>query len=1184
MTKIKTCCRLCDIGSLLSSGPANGRDKKTLAARYIDYTQLCSNTRSPSVRQRQANIDYSTAVDCSSVITNGSTACESLHRPLLSIHFPNLSSRVKLWATAFNNKLFPMLNGLSGFYAIDGAFNKEKVYLKGVQFREVEPQKLVERMAQTLSKKLSKKMDALWNLVDVAEKLAKNYTYNAQLKKGQVHYYNSKTMKSAENDPPTLVDSVHFKQPINFNFSSVHIPVEIYDGDTEILNGLQWTAALDEQFRKNFEEDNEMLWQFFGSQSGFMRTYPASVWNTHNDVDLFDVRRQSWYTQGSSSPKDMMILIDTSGSTHGQALQLMKNAVKSILDTLGENDFVNIVEFNQEADFVSDCFNHTAFVQANYRNKKQLEKDVEELKAQGQADYQVGLRFAFQKFKEFSQNRSDGEISVGANCNKVIILLTDGGTDNAEDVFEQYNWPNKTVRVFTYAVGPTATPVAAIRWMACANRGYFSQIPAMGAIRARVQDYLVVMGRPLALAHAENTQWTSGHKSVLSAGPAEYIPVLSRPQVLKNAKAFEWGNIYKDHLGLGMMTTVTLPVYNRTQGSSNQTILGVMGIDVPTTELGKHTPYVQIGPLGYSFAINPNGYAVFHPNLKRTGRYMKDPPNIDLMELELEKLEDEDDEKLGVLELRNKMIEGYNVTMEIKDSLFLSANKKYVALHKAIFAFTNITNTTFRLGLSLPDFQRRYPYFPANTSLPVIDLGPIIDETASLHIAPWEYFGTLEEQRGLTLNDSLASLVAVLKSGKIQAKELSSEQLQMLHLLALCVKASSTVKTYGSLLRRNSRDLLGFPLDEVPIHFMAFNGGLTIVYPAEKSYFMENDFDVNNSTYYQRTMYANQYVIMPVVNESSPLILAARSIVVQDYNHRIGVTGVMMTAEAFRNFTLSAMQNATLMDNSVRSMWTCEDVDEVVCYVVDDGGFLVTSNKDNVTAKAGTFLGQVDPQLWKFLRSEKVYGQAEQFDFQAQCKVQKDTNSAGHMSYLVPSVSLLYETLSVSWWTCRVTCWWFGGSGVYGQEDAGGSADDDGDAKEEDCVLATRQFYLLKGQASISKDLPCDTGTRKIITQTTTQTNLMVIVAEHPCATAVVDDMPVSSEPRRISKEEERKKVCQLSRHPRKRVQSYGCYDYNPDEDDSKCDASALPNSKLLTALTTCLTLTFVCLLSGGHR
>lgn len=42
-----------------------------------------------------------------------------------------------------------------------------------------------------------------------------------------------------------------------------------------------------------------------------------------------------------------------SGSVVGQSLQLMKVAVKSILDTLGENDFVQIVQVRTFSYF--DC-------------------------------------------------------------------------------------------------------------------------------------------------------------------------------------------------------------------------------------------------------------------------------------------------------------------------------------------------------------------------------------------------------------------------------------------------------------------------------------------------------------------------------------------------------------------------------------------------------------------------------------------------------------------------------------------------------------------------------------------------------------------------------------------------------------------------------------------------------------
>lgn len=45
--------------------------------------------------------------------------------------------------------------------------------------------------------------------------------------------------------------------------------------DIDILNGLQWSAKLDTVFATNYKRNDNLLWQYFGSQSGFMRTYPG---------------------------------------------------------------------------------------------------------------------------------------------------------------------------------------------------------------------------------------------------------------------------------------------------------------------------------------------------------------------------------------------------------------------------------------------------------------------------------------------------------------------------------------------------------------------------------------------------------------------------------------------------------------------------------------------------------------------------------------------------------------------------------------------------------------------------------------------------------------------------------------------------------------------------------------------
>jgi len=42
-----------------------------------------------------------------------------------------------------------------------------------------------------------------------------------------------------------------------------------------------------------------------------------------------------------------------------------------------------------------------------------------------------------------------GQMNVsdrGAQCNRAIMLITDGAPDTYEDIFAKYNWPNKDVR------------------------------------------------------------------------------------------------------------------------------------------------------------------------------------------------------------------------------------------------------------------------------------------------------------------------------------------------------------------------------------------------------------------------------------------------------------------------------------------------------------------------------------------------------------------------------------------------------------------------------------------------------------------------------------------------------------------------------------------------------------------
>uniref|UniRef100_A0A8C7PRM6 Calcium channel, voltage-dependent, alpha 2/delta subunit 2a n=1 Tax=Oncorhynchus mykiss TaxID=8022 RepID=A0A8C7PRM6_ONCMY len=414
------------------------------------------------------------------------------------------------WAGRIEKELEKTLQLVTGAQQMKGIYNEKKSQF---DIKRNNPKDLVERVARDIAKLLTSKRRALERLAREAEQLQTMYPWQDGIKvKSEPSLSDEDGEENLMENPYSVklefVDDPNFKNKVNYSYSAVQIPTDIYKGSPVILNELNWTQALERVFIDNRREDSSLRWQVFGSSTGVTRYYPATPWRAPNKIDLYDVRRRPWYIQGASSPKDMIIIVDVSGSVSGLTLKLMKSSVMQMLDTLSDDDYVNVARFNEKADAVVPCFK--TLVQATMRNKKIFKESIMNMQAKGTTDYKSGFQFAFEQLLNDTG-------APRAGCNKMIMMFTDGGEDRAQDIFEKYNWPNKTIRVFTFSVGQHNYDVTPLQWIACANKGFYYEIPSIGAIRINTQEYLDVLGRPMVLAgpKAKLVQWTNVYQDAL---------------------------------------------------------------------------------------------------------------------------------------------------------------------------------------------------------------------------------------------------------------------------------------------------------------------------------------------------------------------------------------------------------------------------------------------------------------------------------------------------------------------------------------------------------------------------------------------------------------------------------------------------------------------------------------------
>uniref|UniRef100_A0A8D3BZ29 Calcium voltage-gated channel auxiliary subunit alpha2delta 1 n=1 Tax=Scophthalmus maximus TaxID=52904 RepID=A0A8D3BZ29_SCOMX len=797
--------------------------------------------------------------------------------------------RIKEWVDQMQKELVTLADTATAGKSLTQIFLRNQ-HLYSVEQNDAE--ELVARAARNIEQLLRKRSAALKvRLIPLREEPA------VSLLDDEISYYNAKDNVSGKyRIRPDFKEDASFKRLTDHNHTAVHIPTDIYDGSTIVLNELNWTEALEEVFRKNREDDPTLLWQVFGSATGLARYYPASPWmdsrKTPSKIDLYDVRRRPWYIQGAASPKDMLILVDASGSVSGLTLKLIRTSVSEMLETLSDDDYVNVVYFNTRVKKTA-CFEH--LVQANVRNKKLLKDAVQNITAKGITNYTKGFEFAFEQLSVTNVSR--------ANCNKIIMLFTDGGEERAQAILEKYN-ADKKVRIFTFSVGQHNYDKGPIQWMACSNKGYFYEIPSIGAIRINTQEYLDVLGRPMVLAD-------------------------------KQAKQIQWTNVYLDALELGLVITGTLPVFNRTmtideRNGENQLILGVMGIDVSLDDIKKLTPRFTIGPNGYYFAIDPNGYVLLHPNLQ---------PKVWQPAL--------------CITLWDYLHQYYKAILNAISCVFYYLWQRYIDRGVRTYTWGPVNGTDYSLALALPKYSEHfiqaklgddmklatceYSIFVFSKAMATLQLERF-DEFGYTYIAPREYCKELK----LSLNNTqfLLDFNQYIDGNPPDTCE-------------------SCIFLPGS--------------DGIVTRFVATDGGITRVFPRSVGEEWNENPETYESSFYKRTLDNEIYIFTaPSFNKNSMTILRIHTSVC------FVICSVVVGVKLNVSFWMNAFMNATLKPNHVD------------CVILDDGGFLLMSNQDEYITLIGQFFGEVDPVLMINLVNTSLYSFNKTYDFQSVCDPEKD--------------------------------------------------------------------------------------------------------------------------------------------------------------------------------------------------
>ena len=182
-------------------------------------------------------------------------------------------------------------------------------------------------------------------------------------------------------------------------------------------------------------------------------------------------------SSAAAMPRDVVVVIDTSGSMHGASLDQAKAAVLRALGRLKPEDRFNVIRFSSDT---SSLFGD--IMEASPQNLRRGALFVRRLESEGGTEMMPAL------IKALTRRGADERL-------RQVLFLTDGAVGNEAELFEVIGGLIGETRLFTVGIG-SAPNSYFMRKAAEVGRGTFTHIGKLDEVEARMDDLFAKLERP----------------------------------------------------------------------------------------------------------------------------------------------------------------------------------------------------------------------------------------------------------------------------------------------------------------------------------------------------------------------------------------------------------------------------------------------------------------------------------------------------------------------------------------------------------------------------------------------------------------------------------------------------------------------------------------------------------------